>query len=297
MINYATKEKIREMLAEDIGYADLTSEALFPKRIIAKAEIVARQPGILAGTEEAAFAFGELGAQAEAVKKDGESIKAGEVVMKLKGDVRSIFAAERVALNLLMRMSGVATATREMIERAKKANPQIVVAATRKTMPRFCCFDKRAVIVGGGDPHRFRLDDCVLIKGDHVRLIGSVRGAIERARKVSFTKKVDIEVSNAGDALEAARGGANVVMLDNVSPAEVKRAIDLLERADLRGQVLVEASGGINPSNVASYTAAGADIVSSSYMTFQAPGLDMNLEMLSSKGFIPTASKRKRKSR
>ncbi len=284
MISAAVKEKIREMLAEDMGFADLTSEIVVPARTIARAEIVVRQPGILAGIEEAVFAFEEVGVSAKAVKEEGKSIKKGDAVTRLKGDARSILAAERVALNLLMRMSGVATATREMVKRARKANSKVVVAATRKTMPRFSCFDKRAVMVGGGDPHRFRLDDCVLIKSDHVKLVGSVKEAVKRARRASFTKKIEIEVSNARDAFEAARAGVDIVMLDNATSAEVKRAVERLRQMGLRERVLIEASGGIDLANVTSYAATGVDILSSSYMTFRAPALDMNLEILS-KGF------------
>lgn len=296
MTSAIAREKIREMLAEDIGFADVTSEALVPARAFIRAEIIARQSGILAGAEEAAFAFEGLGVHVKATKTEGKTIKVGDVLVRLEGQARSIFAAERVALNLLMRMSGVATATRKMLELARKVNPKVVVAATRKTLPRFSYFDKRAVKVGGGDPHRFRLDDCVLIKSDHVKLAGSVKEAVKRARRASFTKKIEIEVSSPKDALEAARSSVDIVMLDNVPPAGVKRAIELLKRVGLRNQVLIEASGGIEPANVARYVATGVDIVSSSYMTFKAPALDMNLEILS-KGFKPAAGRRKRKSR
>jgi nicotinate-nucleotide pyrophosphorylase (carboxylating) len=294
--NALVRKKIREMLAEDLGFADVTSEALVPARAIARAEIVARQSGILAGVEEATFAFEELGVHVKVMKAEGENIKVGDVLMRLEGQARSIFAAERVALNLLMRMSGVATATRKMLELAREVNPKVVVAATRKTLPLFSYFDKRAVRVGGGDPHRFGLDDCVLIKSPHVKLTGSVNEAVKRARRTSFTKKIEIEVRSAKDALEASRFGADIVMLDNVPPAEVKRTIELLERAGLRERVLVEASGGIEPSNVVSYAATGVDIVSSSYMTFEAPALDINLGILS-KGFKPAPGKKKQKSR
>lgn len=296
MTRTIAREKIREMLGEDIGFADVTSEVLVPARVIARAEIFAKQSGILAGIEEAAFAFEELGVHVKAMKAEGKKIKAGDVLMRLEGNARSIFAAERVALNLLMRMSGVATATSKMLGIARKSNQKVVVAATRKTLPRFSYFDKRAVRVGGGDPHRFGLDDCVLIKSDHVKLAGSVRETIKRARRASFTKKIEIEVSTPKDALEAARSGVDIVMLDNVPPAGVKRAIELLKRVGLRERVLIEASGGIEPTNVAKYVASGVDIVSSSYMTFKAPALDMNLEILS-KGFKSAAGRRKRKAR
>lgn len=278
------RKKIREMLAEDIGFADLTSETLLPKDAEAGAEIIAKQRGVLAGVTEAAIAFDEVEARAKVVKKDGQRVRSGDVVMRIEGSAHGILAAERTALNLLMRMSGVATATREMLKRARKVSPNVIVAATRKTVPLWSYFDKRAIRVGGGDPHRFRLDDCVMVKKNHIRLISSIEGAVRRAREASFSKKVEIEVNKPKDALEAARAGANIVMLDNMKPADVKRTVKLITKAGLRGNVMLEASGGIDPSNVGSYAASGVDIVSSSYMTLRAPALDMNLEIRKGKG-------------
>lgn len=278
MISPLSKRKIREMLAEDVGFGDITTEASIESDMRAEAGLVSRRNGTLAGVEEAIFAFEEVGARAVAAKKDGDPIKAGDLIIRVEGPVRSILAAERVALNLLMRMSGVASATREMLERAKGANPRVVLAATRKTFLNY--FDKRAVMIGGGDPHRFRLDDCALIKVDHVRLVGSIGEAVRRVRGVSFSKKIEIEVNNAGDAVEAARAGVDIVMLDNVSPAEARRAAEQLERAGLRRGILLEVSGGISPENIAAYATTGVDIISSSYMTMQAPALDMNLEVM-----------------
>jgi nicotinate-nucleotide pyrophosphorylase (carboxylating) len=279
VVDPAAKKKIKEMLAEDLGSGDVTSEAIVLSDIEAKAEIVAKQVGVLAGVNEAAAAFNENGVRSKALKSDGQSIKPDDVVMRLEGPARGILAAERVALNLLMRMSGIATATRKMLDQAKKANPNVKVAATRKTAPLLTLLDKRAVQVAGGEPHRYGLDDFILIKDNHIKLVGSVTEAVRRARGARISKKIEIEVNNPKDALEAAKAGADVVMLDNMKPADVKQALKTLERAGLRDKSIVEASGGIDPSNVKQYAAAGADVISSSYMTMRAPALDMSLEI------------------
>jgi nicotinate-nucleotide pyrophosphorylase (carboxylating) len=283
------------MLAEDLGSGDVTSEALIPPEVKARAEIIVNQSGVLAGVREAIATFDEVGVRARALKSDGQRVKAGEVIMRLHGPARGIFAAERVALNLLMHMSGIATATQELIDRAKKKNPKVIIAATRKTAPLLTYFDKRAVRVAGGEPHRYKLSDHILIKDGHLRLVSSVTKAVQQARKVRGVK-VEVEVSKPEDALEAARARANVVMFDNMKPAEIKRAIRALERGGLRSQVTLEASGGINPSNVKAYAGTGVDIISSSHMIMRAPALDMGLE-LKSKGFKPAPGKKKQKSR
>ena len=279
MINIHARKKIEEMLAEDMGYGDLTTEVLLPPDVTIAAKIVAKQGGILAGTVEAATAFEIMGARAESLKSEGDLITSGEIVMRVEGPARSILTAERTVLNLLMRMSGVATATREMVDRARKVKPNIIIAATRKVVPLFAYFDKRAVKLGGGDTHRFRLDDCVLIKDNHIKLVGGIAGALRRAKKAGFSKKIEIEVNKAKDAIEAAKAGADIIMFDNMAPDEIKHAVKLLDELRLRDKVLLEASGEINPENVAEYAASGVDIISSSYMTFRAPALDMSLEI------------------
>ena len=296
MTSAFVRKKIREMLAEDIGSGDITSKALLSPKAKAKAKIIAKQHGVLAGVSEAMVAFDEVGVQAKALKSDGQQIKAGDVILRLKGPARGILAAERVALNLLMRMSGIATATRGLIDRARNKNPNVVIAATRKTAPLLTYFDKRAVQVAGGEPHRYKLSDHILIKDNHLRLVGSVSKAVLQARGVSRVKKVEVEVSKPDDAYEAARAGADVVMLDNMKPTDIIRAIKALERGGLRDKVILEASGGIDPSNVESYVATGVDVISSSYITMRAPALDMGLK-LKSKSFEPAAGKRKQKSR
>jgi nicotinate-nucleotide pyrophosphorylase (carboxylating) len=290
------RRKIREMLMEDIGSGDVTSEALITPKVTAVAEITAKQPGVLAGVSEAMVAFEEVGVQAKALKSDGQPIKAGDLILRLDGPARGILAAERVALNLLMRMSGIATATRGLIDRARKKNPNVAIAATRKTAPLLTYFDKRAVQVAGGEPHRYKLSDYILIKSNHLRLVGSVSKAVLQAREGSRVKKVEVEVSKPDDAYEAARAGADVVMLDNMKPTDIVLAIKALKRGGMRDRVTLEASGGIDPSNVDSYVATGVDVISSSYITMRAPALDMRLE-LKKQNFKPSTDRREQKSR
>lgn len=275
MLSPLAQRKIEELLSEDIGFGDLASETLDPNLEV-RGRVISKGEGIIAGVEEASHAFSRLGVSVRARKRDGEKVNPQEVILEVKGKAREIFAAERTALNLLMWMSGTATATAEMVRKAKEVNPKVVVACTRKSpLP---IFDKKAVQAGGGDPHRFRLDDCILLKRNHIKVLKGVEQALKRIRK-SFTKKVEVEVKNAQEALEAARLGADIVMLDNSSAGEVRKTVELLKKEGLKEKVLVEVSGGINPSNIGEYARAGPDIISSSYMTMQAPALDLSLEI------------------
>lgn len=271
------RKKIREMLSEDLGKGDVTSEALVHPGAKARASVIAKEPGILAGVAEAAMAFKEMCVGVKVLKPDGAKIKAGDMIMKLDGPARGILAAERVALNLLMRMSGIATATRKFIDIAIRKNPKVVIAATRKTAPLLVHFDKRAVIVAGGMPHRYNLSDHVLIKDNHLWLVGSVGEAVRRTK--STKQKIEVEVISPEEALEAARAGADILLFDNMAPADIKKAVQELKREGLREKVKLEASGGINLSNVGEYAATGVDVISSSYMTMRAPAIDMSLEV------------------
>jgi nicotinate-nucleotide pyrophosphorylase (carboxylating) len=187
---------------------------------------------------------------------------------------------ERTILNLLMRMSGIATATSQMVQKARERNPDIRVAATRKTTPGLQFWEKEAVRVGGGDTHRYRLDDAVLIKDNHLALVGDVELAIRRARQyASFTKKIEVEVENLQDAISAAEEGADIIMLDNMSVDQIERVLEVLIEKGLRDKVLIEISGGIDPNNIAEYAGTGADIISSGYLTHSAGVLDLSLEI------------------
>ncbi len=187
---------------------------------------------------------------------------------------------ERTVLNILMRMSGIATITSMMVSEAKKVNPRIIVAGTRKTTPGLQFMEKDAIRLGGGDTHRYRLDDCVLIKDNHLALVGDVKGAVEKAREyVSFTKKIEVEVENLDDAIIAANSGVDIIMLDNMNFNDIELVLAALEKKGCRDKVLIEVSGGINLNNIAEYAETRVDIISSGYITHSATALDMSLEI------------------
>lgn len=279
MIDSQTKEEIRQMMDEDIGFGDVTSESLIPEKAETKAEILADQAGCVAGIPEVQFIFEEVNSEAEPKVSDAEKIEPGDVIFEIEGPARGILAAERVALNLLSRMSGIATATQEMIEKAEKANPDVKIAATRKTVPLLRKFDKKAVVVAGGEPHRYHLGDFVLIKDNHLKFVDSVSKAVKQAKEAGLSDKIEIEVATKEQALSAAKAGADIVMLDNFEVKDAKKAVKALEKEGLRDQVILESSGGIVPSNVEDYAAVGVDMISSSYMTLRAPALDMKLDI------------------
>lgn len=279
MVDSETREDIREMVDEDFGFGDVTSESLIPEEKRAEAEVIANQKGYLAGIPEAMTVFDELDVNAEKKYSDGDAVEQGDVLIKITGSARNIMAAERVALNLLSRMSGIATATKEMQKRAERENPDVQIAATRKTAPLLRKFDKRAVEAVGGEPHRYHLGDFVLIKDNHLALVGSVSEAVENAIEVGLSEKIEIEVTEKDEAIAAAEAGADIVMLDNFSPDRAQRTVEALEEKGLRDEAIIESSGGIDFSNVQEFAAVGVDVISSSYMTMIAPALDIKLNV------------------
>lgn len=274
-----TEERIRGFLREDIGYGDITSSALLDGQR-ARARVLYREDGVAAGLEEAAAVFAILGCTVKLLEEDGNRVTAGSVVMEIGGSARAILGGERTALNLLGRMSGIATATAAASSRAARVNPAIRVAATRKTAPGLRELDKRAVELGGGDTHRLRLDDCVLIKDNHLKLGLKVAEAVARARRrASFTKKVEVEVRSLEEAMEAAEAGADIIMFDNMTPSDISRCLSAMGGRGLREGHLFEASGGITPENVEEYAATGVDIVSMGCLTHSVRSLNVKLEL------------------
>ena len=274
------EEKLRALLAEDIGQGDITTSLIVPADTNVKASVVAKQPGIVAGIEEAKIFLQSLGLEVEASVNDGKKVRPGEVLLRISGDARTLLTAERALLNLLSRMSGIATATRNLVEKLRKANVKTRVACTRKTAPGLLYFDKKAVLIGGGDTHRLHLDDMILIKDNHMALAGSVEKAVEKARKyASFSKKIEVEVTKAEEVLPAVRAGADIVMLDNFSPKQIEKAMTLLKREKYYGKVLVEASGGITAENITRFASTGVDVVSLGEITQSPKALDMSLEI------------------
>ena len=273
-------EKIREFLREDIGFGDVTSEALIPLGQKARASLFFREPGVVAGLDEVSALFGMLGCSVKQRRRDRERVDAGEVLMEVNGPARALLSGERTAINLVSHMSGIATVTADAVSAAKGVNPAVRVAATRKTLPGLRELEKRAVGLGGGDTHRMGLDDCVLIKDNHLELVPSVSEAVRRAREgVSFTKKVEVEVRGLAQAEEAATAGADIVMFDNMAPAEIRRCLDHLEESGLRAGRLYEASGGITAENAAEYAATGVDVISLGSLTHSVRSLDVKLEI------------------
>jgi len=274
-------EKLKAFIDEDVGLGDVTTDVLLPKDIKAVAEVRAKEAGVLAGVEEVKTLFELLSLKVTHSLRDGEALNPSCVVMKVEGDARSILVAERTALNILMRMCGIATATRNLVDKLHKAGCHSRVAATRKTAPGLRFFDKKAVSVGGGDTHRLRLDDAVLIKDNHIAMVGSVQEAVLKARRAtSFTKKVEVEVRSVDEAVEAVKAGADIVMLDNMTSADVGEAVNTLKRLGLRGKALLEVSGGVTQDNIIEYSEKGVDIVSLGALTHSVKALDLSLEIV-----------------
>lgn len=271
---------VEAFLGEDIGEGDITTLALVGDEA-GTARVRANEMCVLAGLAEAAEVLEHLGLKVVPLAKDGETVEAQANVLSVEGPLRAILTGERVALNLLMRMSGVATATYDVVHACRKRNPAVRVAATRKTTPGFRRFEKKAVTLGGGDPHRFGLDDAILIKDNHIVAVGSIAEAVRRARKASFTKKIEIEVEDLAGAEEAAAAGADIVLLDNMSPAQAGKCAEAVRRIDRR--IIVEASGGITPENAPDFAAA-VDVISLGWITHSARSVQFTLDVLEVKG-------------
>jgi nicotinate-nucleotide pyrophosphorylase (carboxylating) len=274
------RQALSKLVYEDIGFEDLTTRALIPPGLDVDGRIIAKEEGILAGIELADDIFHEFSVETSILRYNGQKLGAGQVIMEISGDPRNILSVERTVLNLLMRMSGIATLTKEMHDKAKRANSEIIVAGTRKTTPGLQFFEKDAIRSGGGDTHRYRLDDCVLIKDNHLALVGDVAEVVKRAKKyVSFTKKIEIEVETMDGALMAARSGVDIIMLDNMPIKKILKVLSALKEQGLRDKVIVEVSGGVNIENIVDYANTGVDVISTGYLTHSARSLDMSLEI------------------
>ncbi len=271
---------IREILLEDEGYGDVTSNALIDDSSISHGVIISKDSGILAGIEIVLPVFKEYNINVISFLEDGSVINYGDELIVFEGSSKNILLIERTVLNILMRMSGIASKTHNIISKVHKVNPDIRIAGTRKTSPALQRFDKEAIIIGGGDPHRNCLDDMVLIKDNHISIVGDVLLALKLAKKnASFSKKIEIEVETKDDAVLAAKEGADIIMLDNMSSVEVKDTINLLVGGDLRENVLLEVSGGITEDNILDYADLDIDIVSLGALTHSANSLDFSLNI------------------
>ena len=269
---------IEYMLAEDEGFGDVTSDAVVEEGCEVSAYIVSKDEGVLSGINIIRDLFEEHGVNAGFWLAEGSKIKNGDVLISLKGDAKTILLLERTALNLMMRMSGVATAANHYVNLVEGCDVRI--AGTRKTSPAIAKFDKHALKVGGADTHRFALDDMVLIKDNHIAACGTPLEALLKAKaNVSFSKKIEIEVESLPDAVECVKNGADIVMLDNMNPDEVKEVIDELEKHNIRQNSLIEVSGGITEETIMDYACLDVDIISIGALTHSTRSLNFSLQI------------------
>jgi nicotinate-nucleotide pyrophosphorylase (carboxylating) len=274
------EEKLKQMLAEDVGLGDVTATAVVPLGLTAEAAVKAKEAGIAAGVEESVILAESLGLNVTVEVADGEEFRKRQVIMKISGDARTVLSVERTILNLISRMSGIATTTKRLTEKLKKVNAKVKIAATRKTAPGLLYFDKKAVLIGGGDPHRLNLSDMILVKDNHIAVAGSIENAVKNAKQnASFSKKIEVEVTRVTDVLKAAEAGADIIMLDNFSPKQIKEAVELLKKAGFFGKILLEASGKITAENLLEYAATNVDIISLGELTHSVQAVDVNLEI------------------
>ena len=269
---FNSKKQLLQFLAEDIGKGDITSNLLPKKKISVK--IISRENAIVAGASYAKEIFKLKGCSSKILKKDGSKIKPNQAIMIISGNAGNILTCERTALNLLTRMSGIATQTNNLI---KKIPKNTKLYATRKTAPGLRYFDKEAVEIGGGKKHRLALDEMVMIKDNHIAIGESLLSLIKKAKKKY--KKFEVEVENTPDAVLAAKEGATIIMLDNFTPTQIKKTIQTLKKSKLRNKVLLEASGGITSKNISKYGQTEVDIISVGSITNSVKGIDMSLEI------------------
>jgi nicotinate-nucleotide pyrophosphorylase (carboxylating) len=275
------EEKLRQFLAEDVGEGDVTTSLLIPAGATAEAIVVARETGVIAGVEEAQILLESLGINAETALNDGSTAKKGQTIIKIRGDARTILTVERTLLNLVSRMSGIASATRNLVNLLQKNRIKARVACTRKTAPGLLYFDKKAVEIGGGDTHRLHLDDMILIKDNHLALANSMEEAVRKAKEnASFSKKIEVEITKPEDVLSATKAGADIIMLDNFSPQQIRKTIELMKKHGCYGKVLLEASGGITSKNFIDFASTGVDILSLGELTQSSKALNVSLEIL-----------------
>ncbi|MFL6324647.1 MAG: carboxylating nicotinate-nucleotide diphosphorylase [Nitrososphaeraceae archaeon] len=280
------RESLLSFLREDVGKGDLTSNSIISSYTFARAEIIckANKTTIVCGLEEASMIFEMCKCKTKTLVKDGSMIKKGSIVMEIIGKALSIMKAERTALNLIMRMSGIATETRKFVSSIDDHSISVRIASTRKTAPGLRFFDKKAVAIGGGETHRMRLDDMVLIKDNHISLVGSVEKAIKQARNnIGSSIKLECEATTLEEAISAVNMGADIVMLDNFSPTQITRTMDELSKRGIRDKAKLEVSGGIKLRNVKTYAKAKPDIISVGYLTHSPKAVDFSLEVIERK--------------
>jgi nicotinate-nucleotide pyrophosphorylase (carboxylating) len=275
MLRLLIEPIVRAALAEDLGRAgDITTDAIVPSKAHAETALVARQIGVVAGLGLASLAFKlvDSAIMASVHRPDCSHVSPGDVIATVSGPARGMLTAERVALNFLCHLSGIATATAAIVEAVRGTRAR--VTCTRKTTPGLRAIQKYAVRVGGGANHRFGLDDAVLIKDNHIAAAGGIEPAVERVRgSIGHLVKVEVEVDTLSQLEEALAAGVDAVLLDNMQPEELRRAV-----AMVNGRAITEASGGITPATAPAIAATGVDLISIGWLTHSVTALDIGLD-------------------
>lgn len=274
MLNYLIVDKIiKNALEEDIPYGDITTSSIVAKGSKAKASLIAKEDGIICGLPVFERVFTILGeVEFAPLIEEGSRVKCGDIIGEVKGDALNILMGERVALNLLQRMSGIATLTNKYVNELKGLNTKLL--DTRKTTANLRILEKYAVKIGGGNNHRFSLSDGILIKDNHIGYAGSIKEAIRLAKaNSSFVRKIEVETESKADVLEALEAGADIIMLDNMSPSEASDMVKLID-----GRALIECSGNITLDTVVDYALSGVDFISSGELTHSVKAFDISLK-------------------
>jgi len=275
------RESLIRFLREDIGQGDLTSEYLVDENSKSTSFITCKSEfAVVAGLAELGTLFDICNCESKVLVYDGDNVRKGRKVMTIKGNTKSILKAERTALNLLMRMSGIATDTKKFVDIVRNVSSDIKITGTRKTAPGLRFFDKKAIELGGGYAHRNTLSEMILIKDNHLAVTNSIRHSISTARaKSSNNILIECEVINTRQSIQAIKSGADIIMLDNFSPKEAHRTISYLRRSGLRAKIQVEISGGVNLSNIKDYASALPDMISVGSLTHSSKSIDFSMEI------------------
>ena len=275
MVSKHIKKIIEEALAEDIGTGDITTTAIVNRDMMGQAKAIAKDAFVVAGVDifKDVFIFLDENTQFKLLIADGETARQGDVIAEISGSLFYILQAERVALNIFQRMCGIATLTGKYVEAVRRSKAKIL--DTRKTLPGLRLLDKMAVSIGGGFNHRMGLYDGVLIKDNHIAAAGSITAAVEAQKsRLPHTLKIEVETKNLVEVQEALQCGVDIIMLDNMSIAEMKKAVELID-----GRALVEASGNVSLQNVAAIAATGVDLISVGELTHSARAADISLKI------------------
>lgn len=273
-----TLEYLLSLVAEDSPSGDITTDAIIPPDTCCTAVIIAKDEGIICGLFEAGLLFAHFGVLVTQSCPDGGLVHRGDVILSLTGNAHRILLLERTTLNIIGRMSGIATKTKSCADRIRSAGSSCRVAATRKTSPGMRTLDKKAVMLGGGDPHRYSLSDGVLIKDNHLVLV-PLADAIRSAKARSVYRKIEVEAEDPGSAILAAEAGADIIMLDNMTPEMIAYTLVELNSRNLRLGKIIEVSGTINEATIGDYAVPGVDVISLGALTHSVRNFDVSLEI------------------